>query len=69
MLVVDYFPYVFPLVGLIAALRSEQQQRLGDRVANTFVIRVGAEQPAALGARLAERLLDQGGRALLEPAP
>jgi uncharacterized RDD family membrane protein YckC len=46
MLVVDYFPYVFPLVGLIAALRSEQQQRLGDRVAGTFVIQVGAEQPA-----------------------
>jgi hydroxymethylbilane synthase len=28
-----------------------------------------AEQPAALGARLAEALLDQGGRALLDAAP
>jgi hydroxymethylbilane synthase len=28
-----------------------------------------AEQPAALGARVAERVLDQGGRARLEPAP
>jgi uncharacterized RDD family membrane protein YckC len=49
MLVVDYFPYVFPLVGLIAALRSEHQQRLGDRVANTFVIRATAEEPVLAG--------------------
>jgi uncharacterized RDD family membrane protein YckC len=47
MLIVDYFPYVFPLVGLIAALRSEQQQRMGDRVANTLVVRTGTEASLA----------------------
>jgi uncharacterized RDD family membrane protein YckC len=60
MLVVDYFPYVFPLVGLIAAVRSDRDQRLGDRVANTLVIRAGAEQAVVPGAPAAESVAAAG---------
>ena len=39
LLIVDAFPYFFPLVGLLTARRSETHQRIGDRVARTYVVR------------------------------
>ena len=36
--IVDAFPFVFPLTGLITALRGEQHQRIGDRTARTLVV-------------------------------
>lgn len=42
--VVDAFPYVIPyLVGGIAVIRSDTDQRLGDRWAKTVVILVGTD--------------------------
>ena len=36
--IVDGFPYCFPLVGLIVAFSSKGHRRVGDMVANTFVV-------------------------------
>jgi hypothetical protein len=38
LLVVDYFPYCLPLVGLITALATKGHRRVGDMVAKTFVV-------------------------------
>lgn len=47
--VVDAFPYVIPyLVGGIAVIRSETDQRFGDRWAKTVVILVGTDANASI---------------------
>lgn len=47
--VVDAFPYVIPyLVGGIAVIRSDTDQRLGDRWATTVVILVGTDANASI---------------------
>jgi uncharacterized RDD family membrane protein YckC len=48
--VVDGFPYVLPyLVGAIAVWSSPTKQRLGDRWANTYVVRTGMRgQPVGM---------------------
>jgi uncharacterized RDD family membrane protein YckC len=50
MWIADGFPYVIPyLTGFITAMVSDKHQRLGDRVANTLVVRkeaVGQLTPA-----------------------
>jgi uncharacterized RDD family membrane protein YckC len=46
--IIDGFPYIIPyLVGAILVWSSPMRQRLGDRAANTVVVRAGAVQPAA----------------------
>jgi len=40
--IVDAFPYVIPLVGLIAAAASKGNRRVGDMAARTLVIRASA---------------------------
>jgi uncharacterized RDD family membrane protein YckC len=43
LLVVDAFPYIVPmLVGFVATVSSERRQRVGDRVAKTWVVSVDA---------------------------
>jgi uncharacterized RDD family membrane protein YckC len=50
MWVVDALPYVFgPIAGFIAMLVSESDQRLGDRVAGTLVVRAEADAPVSEG--------------------
>src|SRR5262245_38841977 len=36
--IVDWFPYCFPLTGLIVAFASKGHRRVGDMLANTFVV-------------------------------
>ncbi len=53
LLVVDDFPYCFPLVGLITALVTHPHKRVGDMVANTYVVAAadaGVPIPSATGA-------------------
>jgi hypothetical protein len=40
--IVDGFPYIFPLVGLITALSTPGHRRVGDMAAKTFVVRRAA---------------------------
>ena len=48
--IVDAFPYVFPyLVGAISVWASPNQQRLGDRWANTVVVTKESMLPRAVG--------------------
>jgi uncharacterized RDD family membrane protein YckC len=42
LLFVDWFPWFLPLVGFITALASEKNQRVGDMVAKTLVVRKDA---------------------------
>jgi uncharacterized RDD family membrane protein YckC len=41
--IVDGFPYIFPLVGLITALSTPGHRRVGDMAAKTFVVRTSAK--------------------------
>ncbi len=72
--IVDAFPYVFPyLVGAISVWASPNQQRLGDRWANTVVVTKesialpsgGVREPGR-GRRLATRARPASGGRLLE---
>lgn len=38
LLIVDWFPYCFPLVGSVAVLTTRPHRRVGDMVANTYVV-------------------------------
>jgi len=42
LVVVDWFPYLLPIVGFVTSLATKDHQRVGDLVAKTYVVRQDA---------------------------
>jgi uncharacterized RDD family membrane protein YckC len=67
--VIDTFPYIFPLVGLISVLTdSDQHKSVADRVSGTLVVNKNAEgQPVVPGG--GQQYGQYGGPAFSQPPP